>query len=66
MNPQEPVVPEPNAPGAPVDDPKMPEQPAEYDAEDRAKDDGLDDYDQAEAESFPASDPPAASQPGVG
>ena len=65
MNPQEPVVPEPgvpNAPGAPVSDPNPPEQPAEYDA----KDEGLDDYDEAEAESFPASDPPAAAQPGVG
>ena len=69
MNPQEPVVPEPNvpnAPGAPVSDPKPPEQPAEYDAKGAAKDDGLDDYDEAEAESFPASDPPSASQPGVG
>ncbi|HEY0383139.1 MAG TPA: hypothetical protein VGC72_13180 [Candidatus Elarobacter sp.] len=69
MNPQEPVVPEPdipNAPGAPVSDPKTPEQPAEYDAQTGAKDDELDAYDEAEAESFPASDPPAASQPGVG
>jgi hypothetical protein len=66
MTPQEPVVPEPGAPndtpGAPVSDPAPPEQPAEYDA----KDDELDAYDEAEAESFPASDPPAASQPGVG
>jgi hypothetical protein len=30
------------------------------------KDDELDEYDQAEAESFPASDPPAASEPGAG
>jgi hypothetical protein len=65
MNPQEPVVPEPgapNAPGAPVSDPKTPDEPAEYGAEDEQ----LDDYDEAEADSFPASDPPAASQPGVG
>jgi hypothetical protein len=63
VNPQEPVVPEPgtpNSPGAPVSDPKTPEQPAEYDAKE------LDGYDEAEAESFPASDPPAAAQPGVG
>jgi hypothetical protein len=26
----------------------------------------VDAYDEAEAESFPASDPPAASEPGVG
>ena len=65
MNPQEPVVPEPgtpNAPGAPVSDPETPEQPTEYDA----KDEHLDDYDRAEADSFPASDPPAAAQPGAG
>jgi hypothetical protein len=65
MNPQEPVVPEPggpDTPGAPVSDPAPPEQPAEYQAEEG----GLDDYDEAEADSFPASDPPAASEPGVG
>ena len=58
MNPQEPVVPDPDTPrqnpGAPVEDPTTPDQPAEYDA-----------YDEAEAESFPASDPPAAAEPGV-
>jgi hypothetical protein len=67
MDPQEPVVPEPNvpdSPGAPVSDPKTPEQPAEYEAGD--EDEGLDDYDEAVADSFPASDPPAASEPGAG
>ncbi|HTD32465.1 MAG TPA: hypothetical protein VK665_02300 [Candidatus Elarobacter sp.] len=58
MNPQEPVVPEPDGPqqdpAGPVSDPSNPEQPAEYDA-----------YDEAVAESFPASDPPAASEPGA-
>lgn len=66
MEQQPPVVPEPdapNTPGAPVSDPRPPEQPTEYDAR---NENGLDDYDEAEAESFPASDPPAASQPGVG
>jgi hypothetical protein len=57
MNPQEPVIPDPGAPvqspAAPVKDPTDPDQPAEYDA-----------YDEAVAESFPASDPPAASEPG--
>ena len=65
MNPQEPVVPEPGVPeraGRAGHDPKIPEQPAEYDA----KDEESDAYDEADAESFPASDPPAASQPGVG
>lgn len=64
MIPQEPLVPDPapdeNPPG-PVGDPPDPAQPSEY----QAKDDGLDDYDEAEAESFPASDPPAASEPGA-
>ncbi len=58
MNPQEPVVPDPDGPrqdpAGPVSDPANPDQPAEYDA-----------YDEAEAESFPASDPPAASEPGA-
>ena len=58
MNPQEPVIPDPahpvQSPGAPVKDPTDPDQPAEYDA-----------YDEAVAESFPASDPPAASEPGA-
>ncbi|HTD36453.1 MAG TPA: hypothetical protein VK669_02970 [Candidatus Limnocylindrales bacterium] len=58
MNPQEPVVPDPGDPNqdpaGPVSDPSTPDQPAEYDA-----------YDEAVAESFPASDPPAASEPGA-
>jgi hypothetical protein len=58
MNPQEPVVPDPGGPNqdpaGPVSDPATPDQPAEYDA-----------YDEAVAESFPASDPPAASEPGA-
>ena len=57
MNPQEPVLPEPDGPkqtpGAPVGDPADPDRPTEYDA-----------YDEAEEETFPASDPPAASEPG--
>ena len=51
------MIPDPAPPGqdpaAPVKDPVNPDQPTEYDA-----------YDQAEADSFPASDPPAASEPG--
>jgi hypothetical protein len=54
MNPQEPVIPDPVPPAGPVTDPPNPDQPTEYDA-----------YDQAEADSFPASDPPAASEPGA-
>lgn len=58
MNPQEPMIPDPYPPDidpiAPVSDPVDPEKPAEYDA-----------YDQTEAESFPASDPPSASEPGA-
>ena len=58
MNPQEPVVPDPGGPNqdpaGPVSDPATPDQPAEYDA-----------YDEAVAESFPASDPHAASEPGA-
>ncbi len=57
MDPQEPVVPDPEVPGerpaGNVTDPDTPDKPAEYDA-----------YDEADAESFPASDPPAASEPG--
>ena len=56
MDPQEPVVPESDVPGqrptGDVTDPDAPDQPAEYDA-----------YDEADAESFPASDPPAATEP---
>ena len=75
MNPQEPVVPDPDGPtqdpGGPVGDPSNPDQPAEYQAakpEDADKRDDPDDYegyDEAVAESFPASDPPSASQPGT-
>ena len=58
MNPQEPVVPDPGGPqqdpAGPVSDPPDPDQPAEYEG-----------YDEADAESFPASDPPAASEPGA-
>jgi hypothetical protein len=57
MNPQEPFIPDPPGPhqdpAGPVDDPSDPDQPAEYDA-----------YDEADADSFPASDPPAATEPG--
>lgn len=75
MNPQEPVIPDPvdpNNPGGPVGDPSNPDAPTEYDAsgtgststsDDRRE--GLDDYDQAVDDSFPASDPPAASEPGA-
>jgi hypothetical protein len=67
MDPQQPpVVPDPDGPrqdpAGPVSDPVDPDKPSEYDAGDDAK---LDDYDEAEADSFPASDPPAASEPGV-
>ena len=58
MNPQEPVIPDPNAPTqnprGPVSDPERPDEPEEYDA-----------YDEADADSFPASDPPSATEPGV-
>ncbi len=74
MNPQEPVVPDPSPPpsqpNAPVDDPDRPEAPAQYDvkgqagAADTDEDEGLDDYDKAVADSFPASDPPSQSEPG--
>ncbi|HEV3085816.1 MAG TPA: hypothetical protein VGX96_01230 [Candidatus Elarobacter sp.] len=66
MNPQEPVIPDPDAPqqdpGAPVGDPTDPDRPTEYNA---SGDDGLDPYDEADADSFPASDPPAAAEPGA-
>jgi hypothetical protein len=78
MNPQEPVIPDPDAPAdpaGPVGDPADPNQPVRYDAADNEdgrlddyeseKREGLDDYDEAVADSFPASDPPAASQPGA-
>jgi hypothetical protein len=65
MNPQEPVIPDPDAPQqnptGPVFDPSDPDKPTEYDA---GGADDLDEYDQAEADSFPASDPPAATEPG--
>ena len=56
--PDQPVIPDPDAPSTPsgpVKDPSDPGKPTEYDA-----------YDEAVAESFPASDPPAASEPGPG
>ncbi|GEM_PF-2483319 len=66
MDPQEPVVPDPapppNHPDAPVSDPSRPETPSQYDA---GADEQLDDYDKAVADSFPASDPPAQSEPGA-
>ncbi len=68
MNPQEPAVPDPTPPGqepGPVGDPAQPDQPAEYQAEPKVEDEELDDYDQSVADSFPASDPPAASEPGA-
>jgi hypothetical protein len=63
MNPQEPVIPDPDMPDprAPVSDPPNPDQPTEYDA----AADGLDEYDKELADSFPASDPPAAAEPGA-
>jgi hypothetical protein len=62
--PQEPVVPDPDAPpttpaGA-VRDPDQLDQPAEYDVSET-----LEGYDEADAESFPASDPPSSAEPGV-
>jgi hypothetical protein len=69
MNPQEPVVPDPDAPhqdpGAPVGDPTDPDRPTEYDLIRGEDADDLDPYDEAVAESFPASDPPAAAEPGA-
>jgi hypothetical protein len=67
MNPpQEPVVPDPDtpptSPAGTVRDPDKPDQPAEYDV---TSNEGLDAYDEADSESFPASDPPSASEPGV-
>jgi hypothetical protein len=67
MNPQEPVIPDPDAPeqtpGGPVGDPSDPDQPSEYQA--RKGGDAPDPYDEADAASFPASDPPAATEPGA-
>ena len=57
MDPQEPTIPDPSDPRTgdrTVIEPRNPDQPEEYDA-----------YDEADAESFPASDPPAPSEPGV-
>lgn len=69
MNPQEPVIPDPDGPAqdpnGPVSDPSRPDQPAEYQAGQAAPAEQADPYDEADAESFPASDPPAASEPGV-
>jgi hypothetical protein len=66
MNPQEPVEPDPilppQTPNAPVTEPDRPDQPTEYDAQ--GDDEGLDDYDKAVADSFPASDPPSQTEPG--
>ncbi|HYW52817.1 MAG TPA: hypothetical protein VE826_02550 [Dongiaceae bacterium] len=83
MDPQEPVIPDPDGPGqspnAPVDDPTAPDRPSEYQAGSGGngdyeeglaeyaaikREEDLDSYDEAVDESFPASDPPAASQPG--
>ena len=61
MNPQEPVVPEPDVPvepGGPVSDPRDARAAGRVRREN--EDERLDDYDEADAESFPASDPPAA------
>jgi hypothetical protein len=80
MNPQEPVIPDPDPPGSPsgpVEDPAPPDRPGEYQAGSGSGDyeeglaeyaaikreEELDPYDEAVDESFPASDPPAASQP---
>ena len=57
MSTGQPVIPDPDAPkqpGGPVSDPKPEGEPDRDDA-----------YDEAVEESFPASDPPAASEPGV-
>ena len=63
MHPESPVVPDPDNPDRPglqpVSDPAPANQPDSIQAEE------ADPYDEAEAESFPASDPPAASEPGV-
>ena len=60
------MIPDPVDPDGPqvepVSDPAPEGQPDSI----QAADEKLDGYDQAEADSFPASDPPAASEPGVG
>lgn len=81
MNPQEPVIPDPDRPGqspsGPVEDPAPADRPSEYQAGSGSGDyeeglheqaaikreEELDAYDEAVDESFPASDPPSASQP---
>jgi len=58
-----PVIPDPDPrqqnPTGPVSEPAQPDTPTQYDAG------KLDAYDEADADSFPASDPPAASEPGT-
>ncbi len=71
MNPDEPMIPDPVDPTGPqpepVSDPPPDGQPDTIRASAAPPtNDGLDAYDEADADSFPASDPPAASEPGVG